>query len=80
MPINIYLKKAGYVCFLDLGITFLRKNISKLQDEKTEHMPIGFEVAFPSLIEIAQSYGIEVAQDSPAMQEIYAKRDLKLTR
>ncbi|XP_021857929.2 ent-copalyl diphosphate synthase 1 isoform X2 [Spinacia oleracea] len=69
-----------YPTMCQQGITFLRKNISKLQDEKTEHMPIGFEVAFPSLIEIAQSYGIEVAQDSPAMQEIYAKRDLKLTR
>ncbi|KMT06430.1 hypothetical protein BVRB_7g161040 [Beta vulgaris subsp. vulgaris] len=62
------------------GIEFLKENISKLEDENTEHMPIGFEVAFPALIEIAQSYGIEVAQDSPAMQEIYAKRNLKLTR
>ncbi|XP_021736498.1 ent-copalyl diphosphate synthase, chloroplastic-like isoform X1 [Chenopodium quinoa] len=62
------------------GITFLKENISKLQDENFEHMPIGFEVAFPSLIEVAQNYGIEVAQDTPAMQEIYAKRNLKLTR
>ncbi|KAL2933357.1 Ent-copalyl diphosphate synthase chloroplastic [Bienertia sinuspersici] len=62
------------------GIKFLKENIDKLEDEKTEHMPIGFEVAFPALIEIAYSYGIEVAQDSPVMQEIYAKRNLKLTR
>ena len=64
----------------EVGILFLKENINKLQEESMEHMPIGFEIAFPSLIELAQSYGIEVAQDSPAMQDIYDKRDLKLTR
>jgi ent-copalyl diphosphate synthase len=43
-------------------------------------MPIGFEVAFPSLLEIARSLNIEVLDDSPALQEIYAKRNIKLTR
>ncbi|CAO2839441.1 unnamed protein product [Amaranthus hypochondriacus] len=71
---NVYLDKC------QKGILFLKENINKLQEESMEHMPIGFEVAFPSLIELAQSYGIEVAQHSPAMQQIYAKRDLKLTR
>ncbi|KAL6339780.1 hypothetical protein AAG906_034866 [Vitis piasezkii] len=46
--------------------------------EKAEHMPIGFEVAFPSLLEIAEDMGIEVPDDSPVLQEIYAQRDLKL--
>ncbi|CAK9147054.1 unnamed protein product [Ilex paraguariensis] len=42
-------------------------------------MPIGFEVAFPSLIEIARKLDIEIP-DSPILQEIYARRNLKLTR
>ncbi|KAJ8421794.1 hypothetical protein Cgig2_012317 [Carnegiea gigantea] len=62
------------------GIAFLKENISKLENEDAEHMPIGFEVAFPALIEIARAHGIEVVEDSPTLQEIYAKRSIKLTR
>jgi ent-copalyl diphosphate synthase len=58
----------------------LKENICKLEFENAEHMPIGFEVAFPSLLEIAQSLNIEVVDDSPVLQEIYAKRNIKLTR
>ncbi|XP_059437233.1 ent-copalyl diphosphate synthase 1-like isoform X1 [Corylus avellana] len=62
------------------GISFLKEKICKLEYENAEHMPIGFEVAFPSLLEIARSLNIEVADDSPVLQEIYAKRNIKLTR
>ncbi|KZV22536.1 ent-copalyl diphosphate synthase, chloroplastic [Dorcoceras hygrometricum] len=64
----------------DKGICYIQENISKLGDEDEEHMPIGFEVALPSLIEIAKKLGIDIPDDSPGMQEIYARRDLKLTR
>ncbi|KAK4492527.1 hypothetical protein RD792_003338, partial [Penstemon davidsonii] len=65
----------------DKGISFVRENIYKLEDENEEHMPIGFEVALPSLIEIAKKLGIhDIPYDSPALQKIYASRDLKLTR
>ncbi|KAL6990471.1 Gly-Xaa carboxypeptidase [Sarracenia purpurea var. burkii] len=62
------------------GMSFIKENISKLEDENREHMPIGFELAFPSLIEIARKLDIQVPDDSPVLQEIYAKRSLKLTR
>ncbi|KAK3194366.1 hypothetical protein Dsin_025676 [Dipteronia sinensis] len=62
------------------GLSFFKENISKLGSENDEHMPIGFEVAFPSLIETARSLGIEVPKNTPVLQEIYKKRDLKLTR
>ncbi|MBA0715250.1 hypothetical protein Golax_014159, partial [Gossypium laxum] len=62
------------------GVSFFKDNISKLENESEEHMPIGFEVAFPSLLEIARSLDIEVPYDSPVFIDIYAKRDLKLTR
>ncbi|KAG7970545.1 hypothetical protein I3843_07G089500 [Carya illinoinensis] len=62
------------------GISFLKEKICKLEYENDEHMPIGFEVAFPSLLEIARSLDIEVPFDSPALQDIYAKRNIKLTR
>jgi len=62
------------------GITFFRENIGKLEDENDEHMPIGFEVAFPSLLEIARGINIDVPYDSPVLKDIYAKKELKLTR
>nr|QWD59163.1 ent-copalyl diphosphate synthase [Aconitum carmichaelii] len=62
------------------GLAFIHQNINKLEDESIEHMPIGFEVAFPSLIEIARKIGLEIPVDSPAVQEIYEQRNLKLTK
>ncbi|XP_035548925.1 (-)-kolavenyl diphosphate synthase TPS28, chloroplastic-like [Juglans regia] len=62
------------------GISFLNENMSKLESENDEHMPIGFEVAFPSLVEIARSLNIEVPYDSPVFQDIYAKRNVKIER
>jgi hypothetical protein len=53
----------------------------KLGDENAEHMPIGFEVAFPSLIDIARKLSIDIPDDShPILQEIYDRRNLKLSR
>ncbi|XP_015077857.1 ent-copalyl diphosphate synthase, chloroplastic [Solanum pennellii] len=63
-----------------LGMSFMRENLSRIGDENAEHMPIGFEVAFPSLIEIAKKLGLDFPYDSPVLQDIYASRQLKLTR
>ncbi|KAI3834802.1 hypothetical protein MKX03_028042 [Papaver bracteatum] len=54
----------------------------KLQDEDTIHSPAGFETVFPPLMEKAQVLHLDVlkGQDPSALQEIYAKRDLKLRR
>ncbi|KAK1373029.1 Ent-copalyl diphosphate synthase [Heracleum sosnowskyi] len=65
---------------MERGLLFIRENISKLGDEEMEHMPIGFEVAFPSLVEIAETLNIQIPKDLPILQEIYAQRDLKLSR
>jgi ent-copalyl diphosphate synthase len=62
------------------GMLFFRDNLCKLEDENAEHMPIGFEVAFPSLLAIAKKLDIEVPDDSSFLQEIYARRNLKLKR
>lgn len=61
-------------------MSFIRENLSKIGDENAVHMPIGFEVAFPSLIEIGKKIGIDIPDDSPVLREIYARRNLKLTR
>ncbi|KAK8635911.1 hypothetical protein V6N13_004624 [Hibiscus sabdariffa] len=62
------------------GVEFFKENIRKLENENAEHMPIGFEVAFPSLLEVARTLNVEVPYDSPVFQDIYESRDLKLTK
>ncbi|KAJ4846430.1 (-)-kolavenyl diphosphate synthase tps28, chloroplastic [Turnera subulata] len=62
------------------GMSFFKENLCKLEDENPEHMPIGFEVAFPSLLELARKLELEVPDDSRILREIYARRDLKLTK
>ncbi|OVA12584.1 Terpene synthase [Macleaya cordata] len=63
------------------GMSFIWENILKLEDENAEHMPIGFEVVFPSLIEIARSLSLEVPDDShPVILNLNTQRNLKLTR
>lgn len=62
------------------GIKFFKENLQKLEDENIEHMPIGFEVAFPSVLEIARSLKLDVPDNSPVLHKIYACRNLKLTK
>ncbi|XP_048128975.1 ent-copalyl diphosphate synthase, chloroplastic [Rhodamnia argentea] len=62
------------------GISFFKDNISKLGEEKLDHMPIGFEVTFPSLVETARKLEIKVCDDSPVFEEIYAIRNTKLNK
>ncbi|KAJ0053552.1 hypothetical protein Pint_03315 [Pistacia integerrima] len=62
------------------GLSFFKENISKLENENDEHMPSGFEIVLPSLLEKARSLEIEVPDHSPVLQDIYAKKKLKLKR
>lgn len=62
------------------GVAFIQANMWRLGEQEAELMPIGFEVAFPSLIDIAKALELEIPYGDPALQGIYAKRDLKLKR
>lgn len=62
------------------GMAFFRENLGKLENENEEHMPIGFEVAFPSLLDRARGLNIDVPNDSPILKNIFGKRDEKLKR
>ncbi|KAJ1433078.1 Terpenoid cyclases/protein prenyltransferase alpha-alpha toroid [Sesbania bispinosa] len=64
----------------DKGMKFFVENLHKLQDENAEHMPIGFEVAFPSLLDVARTLNVEVPHDSLFLKDILAMRDLKLKK
>jgi ent-copalyl diphosphate synthase len=62
------------------GLSFLNQNMGKLAVEDQESMPIGFEIAFPSLIEIAKGLGVDFPYDHQALQDIYANREIKMKR
>ncbi|KAM0997389.1 hypothetical protein ACFX2C_007279 [Malus domestica] len=62
------------------GMAYFKKNVSNLGNENAEHMPIGFEVAFPSILEVARSLNLEIPDDCPLLNEIYAMRNLKLKK
>nr|UZM18089.1 ent-copalyl diphosphate synthase [Gymnaconitum gymnandrum] len=64
----------------ETGLAFVHQNINKLEDESIEHMPVGFELTFPSIIEMARKVGFEIPVDSPAVQEIYEQRNLKFSK
>ncbi|KAJ4967921.1 hypothetical protein NE237_014622 [Protea cynaroides] len=52
------------------GMVFIQKNMSKLGSEDKEHMTVGFEVAFPSLIEMAKQHDLQIPTDDPIINEI----------
>nr|AKP96363.1 putative labda-7,13E-dienyl diphosphate synthase [Grindelia integrifolia] len=62
------------------GMKYVLENLNKLVDEKEEHMTPGFELLFPKLIELAQKLDIKMPMDSPALKELYARRDTKLAK
>ncbi|XP_065861147.1 ent-copalyl diphosphate synthase 1 [Euphorbia lathyris] len=64
----------------ETGMKYFNDNLCKLEDENIEHMPIGFEVAFPSLLELAKKLEIQVSEDSPVLKDIYDSRNLKLKK
>ncbi|KAI3807367.1 hypothetical protein L1987_23295 [Smallanthus sonchifolius] len=71
---NIHPDKCGK------GIKFVNENMNKLGHEKEEHMTPGFELVFPTLIELAHKLGIEVSTDFPVLNTIHARRDMKLAK
>nr|BAA95612.1 copalyl diphosphate [Croton sublyratus] len=62
------------------GLKFFKENLSKLEEENEEHMSIGFEVVFPSLLELARKLDIDVPDDSHVLQQICECRNTKLKK
>jgi len=68
--------------YVYIAISYFRENLGKLENknENEEHMLVGFEVVFPSLLDRARGLNIDVSNDSPILKNICAKRDEKLRR
>lgn len=62
------------------GCDFVSKNIYRIANEQEQHMPIGFEVAFPGVMDLAAKLGLDLPYDSPATKSILVERERKLKR
>jgi hypothetical protein len=52
-----------------------------LEDEELDDWMLGgFEIIFPRLLEMAIDLGLEVPCDESALQDVFARRDIKLAR
>uniref|UniRef100_A0ACD5WDW3 Uncharacterized protein n=1 Tax=Avena sativa TaxID=4498 RepID=A0ACD5WDW3_AVESA len=71
---NIYADKC------ETGLLFIRENMWRLAKEEEDWMLVGFEIAFPSLLEMAKNLNLDISYDDPAFQAINAKRNIKLTK
>nr|AGW18158.1 terpene synthase 5 [Copaifera officinalis] len=64
------------------GIEFFKENLERLAKEDPANMSVGFEMIFPSLIEMARDLNIEVPDPNthPILKQIYAMKNEKLKR
>ncbi|CAN6232114.1 unnamed protein product [Urochloa humidicola] len=62
------------------GLSFISKNLWRITEDDEDWMLIGFEMTFPTLIQMAKDLSLDIPFDEPALQVIYAKRCQKLTK
>ncbi|KAL5212517.1 hypothetical protein ABZP36_023364 [Zizania latifolia] len=63
------------------GLSYIQDNLWRLgRDDEEEWMMVGFEITFPTLLEMAKDLGLDINYDDPALQDIYAKRNIKLAK
>nr|UPQ49770.1 ent-copalyl diphosphate synthase [Phaeoceros carolinianus] len=62
------------------GCEFITQNIHKIADEPEDHMPIGFEIVFPAMMEDAKKLGLDLPFDHPITHKILVERERKLKK
>ncbi|GJN16536.1 hypothetical protein PR202_gb03537 [Eleusine coracana subsp. coracana] len=61
-------------------LLFIRENMWRLSEEAEDWMLVGFEIAFPSLLDMAKNLGLDIPYHEPALKEIYTQRKRKLAK
>ncbi|XP_068499357.1 ent-kaurene synthase TSP4, chloroplastic isoform X2 [Phaseolus vulgaris] len=64
---------------INRGLEFIESNITSIKDEK-QHLPIGFGINFPSLIEYAQNLGINLPIGATLLDTMVQNREIELQR
>nr|PNR50575.1 hypothetical protein PHYPA_009761 [Physcomitrium patens] len=61
-------------------LQFLQCNIYKMEEDDANHMPIGFEIVFPAMMEDAKALGLDLPYDATILQQISAEREKKMKK
>ncbi|TVU33986.1 hypothetical protein EJB05_15806, partial [Eragrostis curvula] len=61
------------------GLSFVHENLWRLTEDDEDWMLVGFEITLPTLLDMAKNLGLGLPSDEPVLQEIYAKREIKLS-
>ncbi|PAN11748.1 hypothetical protein PAHAL_2G213000 [Panicum hallii] len=62
------------------GQLFIQENMWRLAHEEEDWMLVGFEIALPSLLDMAKDLDLDIPYNEPALKEIYAERERKLAK
>lgn len=62
------------------GQLFIKENMWRLAHEEEDWMLVGFEIALPSLLDMAKDLDIDIPYNEPALEAIYAERKRKLAK
>ncbi|WVZ74938.1 hypothetical protein U9M48_023052 [Paspalum notatum var. saurae] len=62
------------------GQSFICQNLWRVNEDAEDCMLCGFEITLPTLLEKAKDLGLDLPYDEPALQMIYAKREMKLAK
>jgi ent-copalyl diphosphate synthase len=62
------------------GVKFLQANLHKMEDDDAAHMPIGFEIVFPAMLDDAKALGLDLPYHAPIVQQISAEREKKMKK
>ncbi|BAF14085.1 syn-copalyl diphosphate synthase, chloroplastic isoform 1 [Oryza sativa Japonica Group] len=62
------------------GLLFIQENMWRLAHEEEDWMLVGFEIALPSLLDMAKDLDLDIPYDEPALKAIYAERERKLAK
>nr|UPQ49774.1 ent-copalyl diphosphate synthase [Vittaria appalachiana] len=65
---------------IEKGVNFVRNNISKMNHEAEDYMPIGFEVVFPTMMDDAKALGLNLPYDAPIVKKFREEQTKKLNR
>ncbi|KAF8670976.1 hypothetical protein HU200_050248 [Digitaria exilis] len=62
------------------GLSFVHENLWRLTEDDEDWMLAGFEITLPTLLDMAKNLGLGMPSYEPVLQEIYAKREIKLSK
>lgn len=65
---------------VERGVKFLQANLHKMEDDDAAHMPVGFEIVFPAMLDDAKALGLDLPYHAPILQQISAEREKKMKK